>query len=80
MCDTEKIKTIVEKVFDEKLGALYIDREKHYKHHLFLDDLLAWMDDTKNVVSHTVVKVVVYGFLGALLLGFVVWGKHVIGK
>ena len=75
MIERELIKEAVAEAIDEKLGSFYIDRETHFQHHRFLEDMIGWMDETKGVVLRTVVRIIVYGLLGLLVLGFVLWGR-----
>ena len=75
MSEKDLIKEAVAEVLDDKLGSLYVDRETHHDHHKFLADMIEWMDETKGVVRRTFVRVIVYGVLSLMLLGFILWGR-----
>ncbi len=67
------IKEAVSEAIDEKFGAFYIDREKHYEHHQFLDNVLCYSKKIKGTACKTMVNIIIYGVGGLILLGIVAW-------
>jgi len=69
-----EIKEAVGEAIDEKMRDFYIDRETHYKQHEFLGDMMQWVDDCKSTASKTIVRILVYGIIGTIMIGFCI--KH----
>lgn len=73
--DKEIIKQAVGEVIDEKLAGFWIEREKHYQHHQFIEEWIQWLGRCKSTTIKAIVNSLVYGAIGLLVLGFVFWGK-----
>lgn len=68
------IKRAVGEAMDEKMKDFYIDREKHYQHHAFIEDLIQWRDSCKSTCMKAIANIVVVGAIGLMLAGFIAWG------
>ncbi len=73
--EIEELKKVVKDAIHEELGIYRVDKEQHYKDHLFLRDLREWYDDIRSSFWKSVVGAFVMALLGLLLLGFIFWGK-----
>lgn len=73
--DIEELKKVVREAIHAELGTYKVDKEQHYKDHLFLRDLREWYDDIRSSFWKSIVGALVMAFLGLLLLGFIFWGK-----
>ena len=65
----EELKSAVIEAIDEKLSPFWVERELHYKHHEFIDKWMKWSDDMSKTIWHTIIKTIVLGALGLLVLG-----------
>lgn len=68
--DIRKITDAVGKAIDEKTSSFYVDREKHWKHHEFLDKLIKFFDSAQNFTWRTALVMVFLGALIFIILGF----------
>ena len=73
--DEKTLKRIVADVIDDKFASFYVDPEKHYQEHLWLSDIIAWSDKVKTSVIKSIVRCVVVGMLGLMVVGFVLFSK-----
>ncbi len=73
MTDKDLIKQAIAEVLDEKLAHFWIEREKHYRHHLWIDEMIAWMDQCKSTIVHTVTRCLVTALIGFIVMGFIFW-------
>lgn len=71
----EEIRETIKTALHEELGPYRVDKEQHYKDHLFLDGLRKWMGTLKSTFWSSLVKMLVAGLVFLALLGFVVWSK-----
>lgn len=71
------VKDAVREEMDMEIKPFYVDRERHYIDHQFLQNLQTWMDGITSTVWRTVVKSVVTGFIILLLFGFGIWIRKV---
>jgi len=78
----QTIKIAVRDAIKTELGAYKVDKEQHYKDHLFLADLRQWYDDIRSSFWKSVVMLFVGGIAALLILGFVAWAsiKLAVGK
>jgi hypothetical protein len=60
---------------DQENSLLWVDREKHHKHHELMDKMIIFFDDTKTTIWKTFVRMVVVGILGIFVLGLAIWLK-----
>jgi hypothetical protein len=72
---SEAVSEAVGTVMDDKLKAFYVEREKHYQHHQFLEELIQFTSRCKGNAAKALVNCLVYSLLILLVLGFVFWGK-----
>lgn len=73
--DLEELKKVIQEAIRTEISIYKVDKEQHYKDHLFLRDLREWYDDIKSSFWKSIVGALVMAFLGLLLLGFIFWGK-----
>ena len=73
--DEATIKKAVGDVIDEKMAGYWVEREKHYQHHQFIEELIEFTKRCKGTTIKAIVNCLVYGLLLLLVLGFVFWGK-----
>jgi len=71
-----EIKEAVKEALREEIEPLYVDREVHYQHHQFIQDLIDWMEDCKGTFRSTVVRALVWGLLSLLVFGFIFFGRE----
>jgi len=71
--DLEIIKKVMGEVIEAKKGDFWVEREEHYQHHLFLNDMMKFMDRFKSTFMQTLVRVAVVGVVGLMVLGFGLW-------
>ena len=72
---TETINRAVHDAIKTELGAYKVDKEQHYKDHMFLSELREWYTGIRNATVKTIVGAVIMAALSLLFLGFIVWGK-----
>lgn len=75
MADAEVIKEAVKAAMDEKMAEYWVDREKHYQHHEFIDSLIKWADRVSDTTVKAVITAIVMGILALLVLGFIFYIK-----
>ncbi len=71
----EEIKITIKDAIHTELGHYKVDKEQHYKDHIFLNDLRDWTGNIKSTFWRSLVKVFVSGVVLLTLLGFLVWGE-----
>lgn len=71
----DELKAAIKEALDEEIKPFYIDRERHYQDHQFLESLQNWVGSIGSATLKTLISTVVAGLLILLLLGFVFWGK-----
>lgn len=67
----EKLKSLIHEVMDERdeqKASYYVEEEKHYNHHTFLDRLLDAIAIGKKASIRTLVGTIIFGILGAIWL------------
>lgn len=75
--DHDAIKAAMTEVIDEKMKDFWIERERHYKHHEFITEMICWTDKFKSATMKAVVNCIVVALLSAIAIGFIVWGRKV---
>ncbi len=73
--DICKIADGVNEHLDKKAEAFYIDREKHWKHHDFLDKVIEFFSETKGFVWKAFVLAGLGFVFMIFALGFAIWSK-----
>jgi hypothetical protein len=73
--EREMIKDAVAEAMQEQMRDFYIERERHYQDHEFITSIRIWSDTCKSTILTTVVKGLVLGALGLLLMGTILWGR-----
>ena len=69
------VKKVVKEAMAEEREDFYIDREQHYKHHDFIENLSQLISGTKSTIWRTVIKIFVWGGLIIFLFGLLTWFK-----
>jgi len=69
------IKRAVSEAMAEQMKDFYLEREKHYQHHEFIEDLIQWRDSSKSTCLRDLANIIVAGAVGLMLLGFIAWGS-----
>lgn len=72
---SEDIQTTIKEAIHSELGHYRVDKEQHFKDHIFLNDLREWTGNIKSTFWRSLVKVFVSGLVLLTLIGFVVWGE-----
>lgn len=72
----EEIKEAVAEVLQDKLGEFYIERQKHFEHHQFIDGVMTTTDKIKGTACKTITISGIIGLLTILTLGFIAWIKQ----
>lgn len=75
MQDKDLIKSAVVEALEEKLGDFFIEREKHFQHHQFIDGVMSFSENIKSTACKTVTTIVIIGAVTILILGLVAWIK-----
>ena len=70
-----EIKKAVSEAIEEKMVEYWIDRQKHYGHHQFIESLVLWSDRISSTIVQTVVKTVIVAILALFIIGFAIWGR-----
>lgn len=73
--DIKQVADAVTTQMDAKTRSFYVDREKHWKHHEFLDKLIGFFDKASDTALKTIVRMVVVALIGIFLLGIGMWIK-----
>jgi hypothetical protein len=71
----ELIKQAVKEALQEEIKPFYVDREIHYQHHEFIGELIQWSNKIKTTAIGTIVRTLIWGLIGLIILGFIFWGK-----
>ena len=69
------VSTAVAVAVEKELGQYKVPKEQHYQDHMWIKEVMEWTDTIKNSVVKSAVNIMVLGFFGILLLGFIFWGK-----
>jgi len=70
----EDIKKAVAEAMQEQMKDFYIDREKHYQHHEFIDDLIKWSNGWKSTCMKAIANLIILGAISLIIMGFIAWG------
>jgi Fe2+ transport system protein B len=73
--DEAMIERAVEKALKKNLGEFFIDRERHYRHHAFLDEFITWTNECKRTATQTIAKLAVTALIALVIMGFILWGS-----
>lgn len=71
-----QIKAIAQAVsesIDNKANAFYVDREKHWKHHEFLDRSIDFLSETRGIIWKVIVVAFIGLVIGIFAIGFTLW-------
>lgn len=72
----DEIKQIIEDAIEEKMQQYWVDREKHYQQHDFIDRLMSWADTISNSFLRAIATAITLAIIGLIVLGFILWGKN----
>ncbi|HBH13821.1 MAG TPA: hypothetical protein DDX29_12045 [Clostridiales bacterium] len=70
-----EIKEIVCEAIKEEMESFFVERERHYNEHQFVKSWMDWADKCKSNIFKALISCLIYAALGAMVLGFVFWGK-----
>jgi hypothetical protein len=70
----KKITNAVSEAVRGEMKDFYVDREKHYQHHEFIDSLMEWRKNCKKTAWNTFIGAIATAIFILLLYGFVAWG------
>lgn len=73
--EKEKLKEAMREVLQEEIKPFYIDRETHYNHHQFINELIDWSGKIKGTICKTLTTAITTGIIGLIVLGFILWGR-----
>jgi len=73
--DYDLVKKAVTEAMKAEMKDFYIDREKHYQHHEFLEGLINFSKSWKSNCGKAVSNIVVGGLFLLILWGFISWGS-----
>lgn len=80
MSDYDVIKKAVSEAMVEQMKDFYVDREKHYQHHEFIEGMINWSNSWKSTCMRAIANAIVMGAIGLLVLGYIAWhGKALKG-
>jgi uncharacterized membrane protein len=68
--DIRKITDAVGKAIDKKTSDFYVEREKHWKHHEFLDKLIDFFESAQKFTWRSLLLLFIFGILALVTLGF----------
>lgn len=57
---------------DPTQTTFYVERERHWKHHEFVDEVIDFMSTVKKTTARTVIAIIIIGTVGLLVTGVVV--------
>lgn len=63
------IKEAVDEAMDSHMKDFYVEREKHYLHHQFIEGTIDGIDSFKSVFGKSVIGIVVAGLFTLLIMG-----------
>lgn len=72
----EELKEAVAEAIHDKLGEFYIERQKHYEHHQFIDGIITTSEKIKGTACKTITTSGIIGLLAILVVGFIAWIKQ----
>ena len=75
----QEIKSAVKDAIDDRLGEFFIEREKHYQHHQFIESVIGLSNKIKGTACKAVTNLLIAALFALLLFGVVLWGRHQIG-
>lgn len=58
----------------EQMKDFYIERERHYQHHEFIEGMIKWSQSWKSTCMKAIMNAVAIGLLTLLIMGFIAWG------
>lgn len=71
----ELVKNAVSEAIKAEMKDFYVDREKHYQHHEFIDDLMKWSICWKSTFGKAIANAIAVAIIGLIVWGFVAWGN-----
>jgi len=70
----EMIRKTVADAIAVQMKDFYVEREKHYQHHQFIDGLIKWQQGWKSTCMRAIAYAVVNAIIGLIVLGYIAWG------
>ncbi len=69
------VKGAVKEAIAEEKAAFYVEPEKHYNHHLFVDRLVKLFKGASDWAGRIIIGAIVSAILTLIMLGFIAWGR-----
>jgi hypothetical protein len=73
--EKSELKAVIKEAFNDELKPLFVEREEHYKDHLFLRELRLLIGSIKSNTVKTIVLVAIVSIAGAVTTGLFFWAK-----
>ena len=74
--DIKDMKLAMMEAIEEKLGEFYIERQKHFEHHQFIEGVMNTTEKIKGTACKTITTSSVVGLLTIIVLGFIAWIRN----
>ncbi|GEM_PF-965726 len=74
--DIKDMKLAMMEAIEEKLGEFYIERQKHFEHHQFIDVVMTTAEKVTGTACKTITISSVVGLLTIIVLGFIAWIRN----
>jgi len=71
----DELKAAIKEVLSDEIKPFYVDRETHYNHHRFINELIEWSGKIKGTICGTLAKAITTGIIALIVLGFIMWGQ-----
>jgi hypothetical protein len=75
--EKQRIKDVVQEVMRdvlrEEMSSFWVEREKHYRHHLFIDEMIESSKNVKFTVIKTMTNSVLIAALTMIVIGVATW-------
>lgn len=72
----EELKEAVAEAIQDSIGEFYIERQKHFEHHQFIDGIITTSEKIKGTACKTITTSGIIGLLTILVLGVISWIKQ----
>jgi len=71
------IKASVVEAMQEQMKDFYVEREKHYQHHQFIDGLMEYSRCWKSTCMKAIAHAVIGAIIALVVWGYIAWGGKV---
>lgn len=70
---TQAVETGITNAMAKPHDEFHVPREKHYKHHEFIDAFITLVKDGKTTIFKTLVRAATLGVIGLIMGGVIYW-------